>query len=1171
MNNINDSDFIKALNHRVLVLDGSMGTMVQSKNLNASDYHSRHFVKHSVNLLGNIDILNLSHPQVIRDIHRAYLEAGADIIETNTFNSQAVSQEEYKTSHLIRELNIAAAKIAREEADRMTALTPERKRFVAGSVGPTGKSLSLPCDVTDTCKRAIDFDTLAAAYQEQIEALIEGGVDCILCETIFDGLNAKAAAIAARRAMVTVGRNVPLLFSVTVTGQSGRLLTGQSVESFLAAISFAQPSAIGFNCSAGPDGLLPHLRRLSEASPYPTIIYPNAGLPDELGHYDVTPADFGDSIKTMLEERLVNIVGGCCGTSPAYIAEVNKLVQKYPAPHAVNTDIRTAWLAGNEPFNHPNRFVNVGERCNVAGSAAFRKLIQAGDLTSALGVAVKQVSAGAMVLDICMDAPMLDSTAEMLRFLRTLTSEPTTAAVPWMIDSSHFNTIETALKEVAGKPIVNSISLKEGEDVFIAHARTILEYGAAVVVMAFDEQGQATTLERKIEVCDRAYHILVDKVGFNPRDIIFDPNVLTICTGIAEHDTYARDFIEATRWIKNNLSQAHVSGGVSNLSFAFRGNNKLREAMHAAFLRHAIDAGLSMAIINPSATMTYEDIDLPLRTLIDDALLLNSADAPSRLIAYAEQMNNTTEANESSVIDNRASVDVDTRLIEALRRADESHLEEDLSEALVRYVEDARAVISGPLMTGMQRVGELFENGHLFLPQVVRSAQTMRRAVAILEPYLTNNSNTDIATKGRWLLATVKGDVHDIGKNIAAVVLRCNGYEVIDMGVMIEPEAIVEAALSLKPDFIGLSGLISPSLTEMERAASALHNAGVTVPLFVGGATTSALHAALKLAPVYSPGLVVRVSDASRNPVEANRLIGENKAEVISEHLAEQERLRQEYNNRKSSTASVSSLATGRDDLANPTPVCPMHIGITTFNDITIDDIEQLINWKYFCACWKVASQSDEGLKICADAKAILNRWHDTDAVLKARVGLFEASGTDTEIIITLPDGTRKAIKTPRQVTANKESNQRLALCDFINRANDYIGAFAVTIGSTIREDIANESDGYILLIKKSLADRLVEAAGEWLHRLVRTDLWGYASEENLSNNELLDEQYRGIRPAIGFGSLPDQKEMFTLRDILSLSEIEMNVTETGALNPASSIAGLYIAHPKARYFTVKL
>lgn len=1169
--------FTEALQHRVLVLDGSMGTAIQRLCLPASAFHGERFAVHPVALAGNNDILSLTAPEVVAGIHRSYLEAGADIIETNTFNAQAVSQAEYRTAHLVTEINRAACAIARAEADRYTAMNPAKPRFVAGSVGPTGKSLGLSSDVNDPCARTISFDELYGAYRVQMDALIEGGVDCILIETVFDTLNAKAAAIAARDAMDAAGREVPLMISATVTGKSGRLLTAQTLEAFVASVAFARPAAVGLNCSFGPDMMINHLRRLAAVSPYPVIVYPNAGLPDELGNYAVTASAFAGHIEAMMAEGLVNIVGGCCGTDATHIAAVSALAGQYP-PRRPDATVAPAWLAGTEHFDPEGMFINVGERCNVAGSAKFKRLIGEGNSDEALEIAVRQVDDGAMALDICMDAPLLDSTREMCRFLRLLASNPSTAAVPWMIDSSHFPTIVEALKEVPGKAVVNSISLKEGEEVFLEHARHIARFGAAVVVMAFDEQGQADTFERKTQVCARAYRLLTEKAGFNPRDIVFDPNILTICTGMEQHDAYALDFIRATRWIKENLPGARVSGGVSNLSFAFRGNNALREAMHVVFLRHAIEAGMDMAIINPSTRLTYEDIEPELRALLDAVVLYTSPEAPAALIEYAhkaiEAKDTQAAADEAESVDAEAGLPVEQRLALALRRGDDTGLEKLLAAAMEQYA-DARAVISGPLMSGMEEVGHLFEAGRMFLPQVVRSARTMRRAVDILRPHLeAARADTPAGRRGVWLLATVRGDVHDIGKNIAAVVLRCNGYDVHDLGVMVEPEAIVEAAVRLKPDFIGLSGLISPSLAEMERVAQALREAGVSAPLMVGGATTSELHTALRLAPAYAPGIVMRLGDASRNPVEARRLTDANAAEYIAAHLARQEKLRQDYAARSSAAPQQPQSRTVRDDGAN-TPVRPAQMGVTSLESIPVAEVAPYINWIYFRSCWKVAPDSQEAHRITADAKAMLERWMEAGADMSARVGLFAARGTDESIEFELPDGVTVSFPTQRQqVPAGGDASApRPALCDYVNREGDYAGAFVVTTGPQLRQLIAEETekDEYAALLAQSLADRLAEAASEWLHHHVRTSLWGYNRDEHTTLEERMRGQYPGIRPAVGYPSLPDQSLMFTLARLVNPAQAGVEITPTGAMNPPSSVAGLYIAHPQARYFTVNL
>ena len=902
---------------RILILDGAMGTMIQQYNLTEEDFRNERFAHIPGQLKGNNDLLCLTRPDVIQDIHRKYLEAGADIIETNTFSSTTVSMADYHVEEYVREMNLAAVKLARELADEYTARTPDKPRFVAGSVGPTNKTCSMSPDVNNPAFRALSYDELAAAYQQQMEALLEGGVDALLIETIFDTLNAKAAIYAAQQAMETVGVKVPIMLSVTVSDIGGRTLSGQTLDAFLASVQHADIFSVGLNCSFGARQLKPFLAQLAARAPYYISAYPNAGLPNSLGKYDQTPADMAQEVAEYIKEGLINIIGGCCGTTDAYIAEYTALTAG-AKPHVPAPAPAHLWLSGLELLEvKPEiNFVNVGERCNVAGSRKFLRLINEKKYEEALSIARKQVEDGALVLDVNMDDGLLDARAEMTTFLNLIMSEPEIARVPIMIDSSKWEVIEAGLKCLQGKSIVNSISLKEGEELFLEHARKVKQYGAAVVVMAFDEKGQADTAARKIEVCERAYHLLVDKVGFNPNDIIFDPNVLAVATGIEEHNNYAVDFIEATAWIKQHLPGAHISGGVSNLSFSFRGNNYIREAMHAVFLYHAIRKGMDMGIVNPSTSVLYTDIPADVLEKIEDVVLNRRPDAAERLIELAEQLKNALQDNPQANVHHDAWRDgsVEDRLKYALKKGIGDYLEADLAEALPKY---ARAVdvIEGPLMDGMNEVGELFGAGKMFLPQVVKTARTMKKAVAILQPIIESEKVESTTSAGKVLLATVKGDVHDIGKNIVSVVMACNGYEIIDLGVMVPAETIIERAIEEKVDMIGLSGLITPSLEEMVHVASELEKRGLDLPLLIGGATTSKMHTALKIAPVYHAP-VVHLKDASQNAGVAARLLNaQAKAELIQELDTEYEALRAKSGLFKRETVSLEEAQKNRLNL----------------------------------------------------------------------------------------------------------------------------------------------------------------------------------------------------------------------------------------------------------------
>ncbi len=901
---------------RILILDGAMGTMIQQYGLTETDFRGERFAHVSGQLKGNNDLLCLTRPDVIQDIHRKYLQAGADIIETNTFNATRVSMADYAMEAYVREINQAAVRLAREVADEFTALTPEKPRLVAGSVGPTNKTCSMSPDVNNPAYRVLTFDDLAAAYQEQMEVLLESGVDALLIETIFDTLNAKAAIYAARQSMEQTGRTVPVMLSVTLSDAGGRTLSGQTLDAFLASVQHAPLFSVGLNCSFGARQLKPYLEQLAAHAPYYISAYPNAGLPNELGKYDQTPAQMASEVKEYIREGLVNIIGGCCGTTDAYIAEYPALVEG-ALPHVPVSRPESLWLSGLDllEVKPENNFINIGERCNVAGSRKFLRLVKEKKYEEALSIARRQVEDGAQVIDVNMDDGLLDAGQEMVNFLNLIASEPEIARVPVMIDSSKWEVIVAGLKCLQGKGIVNSISLKEGEEVFLAHAREIRRMGAAAVVMAFDEQGQADSYERKVQVCERAYRLLVGKAGWNASDIIFDPNVLAVATGMEEHNNYAVDFIRATAWIRKNLPGAHVSGGVSNLSFSFRGNNYIREAMHAVFLYHAIEAGMDMGIVNPATSVLYTDIPADVLERIEDVVLNRRPDAAERLIEIAERLKaaETAHGTETHVSHRyaRESQPVEERLQHALVKGVGDYLEEDLAEALKKYPK-AVDIIEGPLMAGMNKVGELFGAGKMFLPQVVKTARTMKQAVAFLRPVIESEKQVGAGSAGKVLLATVKGDVHDIGKNIVSVVMACNGYEIVDLGVMVPAEIIVSRAIEERVDMIGLSGLITPSLEEMVHVASELEKSGLDVPLLIGGATTSALHTALKIAPVYHAP-VIHLKDASQNATVAARLMNPAQKKELIETLNEQYvRLRQEYENKRTQTVSLEEAQENR-------------------------------------------------------------------------------------------------------------------------------------------------------------------------------------------------------------------------------------------------------------------
>ena len=1167
------ADIREILSQRIMVLDGAMGTMIQRQNLHEEDFRGEIFADHSVKLEGNNDLLTLTRPEIIAQIHREYLEAGADIIETCTFNAQAISQADYKTTKYIREINLAAARIARIEADHMSLITPDKPRFVAGSIGPTGKTASLSPDMENPAFRAVDFNALKEAYTEQIEALVEGGVDLLLMETIFDTLNVKAALDSAREVFEKMGKRLPIMLSITLADAAGRMLAGQSIEAFLSSISHAEILSVGLNCSFGAEKMYPFLKELSQLAPYYVSAYPNAGLPDIMGRYNQTPEKMALQIKRFADEGIVNIVGGCCGSTPDHIRAIAEVVS-----HA--NDIRQpqskdiAWLAGLDAFKNNGAFINVGERCNVAGSRKFLRLIKEKSYDEALSIARNQVRQGAMILDLNMDDAMIDTQSEMCQFLNLMASDPEVAKVPWMVDSSRFEVIEAALKCIQGRAIVNSLSLKEGESIFLQRALRVKELGAALVVMAFDEEGQATTLARKIEICQRAYNLLTERINFRPEDIIFDPNILTIATGIREHDLYAKDFILATEWIHQNLPQAKVSGGVSNLSFALRGNNFLREAMHAVFLYHAIRAGMDMAIVNPSTAVMYSDIAPELREALEDVILARREDATERLLAIAQEYQPSQSQSEQKPTINRNETPIQERLCNALRHGEEEYLASDIEEALTIYP-SAAAIIEGPLMQGMSIVGELFGEGKMFLPQVVKSARTMKHAVGILQPYLEEKTDSASNNKiGKYLLATVKGDVHDIGKNITAVILGCNNFEVIDLGVMVSAEEIVERAISEQVDFIGLSGLITPSLEEMCHVAQMLKAAGVSKPLFIGGATTSELHTALKIAPLYD-GAVFHVKDAAQNPVLAMQLLGAEKESIISEHKRKQAELRDSYQApQKSDMAQRLSIDWSEEQIIKPS-----FLGTRTYAPIEIDNLRPYINWRHFYNLWKVAQDSPEAEKLRLEAETLLDNMSCEEHLL-ARIGFYSAYGFDGGIAIlngqgceNCPQIHKTIIPTPRQNA--KEESMALSLSDFVAEEgmSDHIGVFAITISSALisrLERLKEEACDYEALLLQSLCDRLVEAASEYMHLKVRKELWGYAPDERLNNNELYQARYCGIRPAFGYPSLPDQRSIFTVKDLIGFDKIGISLTENGAMYPQSSVAGLYIASRHAKYFVIE-
>jgi 5-methyltetrahydrofolate--homocysteine methyltransferase len=1129
---------------------------------------------------------------VLTAIHNSYIEAGVDIFSTNTFNANAISMADYGMETQVREINLAAASLARRVADQ--AMAPGGKAggrsiYIAGSVGPTNKTASMSPDVSDPAFRAVSYRELFSAYKTQIDALIEGGVDIILIETVFDTLNAKAALEAASSVMAKRGVDMPVMLSVTLSGQGGRTFSGQTLKAFLASIEHAGVDSVGLNCSFGAADMKPYLAELAANAPYFISAYPNAGLPNSFGLYDETPQTMAMNVKAFIDDKLVNIVGGCCGTTPEHISLYTALVRD-AAPHIPPVPEDALKLSGLEELvvKPGNNFVNIGERCNVAGSRKFLRMIKESRYEEALSIARKQVEDGAQIIDINMDDGMLDAGKEMTTFLNLIASEPDIARVPIMIDASRWDVIEQALMCTQGKSIVNSISLKEGEDLFLSRAKRIRQLGAAVVVMAFDESGQADTLERKTTICTRAYRLLTEKAGFNPNNIIFDPNVLAIATGMDEHNGYGRDFIMAVEWIKKHLPGAKVSGGISNLSFSFRGNDRLREAMHAVFLYHAISKGLDMGIVNPSSVITYEDIDPELRTLIEDLVLYRRPEAAEELIARAQDMSQDTTGTVAGKEAWRET-SLSERLGYALRKGITDFLEQDISEALTRYP-TATAIIDGPLMSGMNKVGELFGQGKMFLPQVVKTARTMKKAVSLLQPAIeAARTASGSAKAGKVIFATVKGDVHDIGKNIVSIVLACNNYEVIDLGVMVPASVIVRAAVEEKPDLVCLSGLITPSLEEMVRVTEEMQKAGLTVPVMIGGATTSKLHTAVKIAPHYDYP-VVHVLDASQGPMVASKLLRpETRAAYINTLNDEYEKLRLSHKDRDAAIVPLeySRKHPAKVDLAAYNPVKPTREGVHIIARITVDTLRPYINWKFFFHAWKLSgrhadiigpcseehSKAKEAAELYNDAILMLNRLEAMNiGYAKAIYGFFPANSSGDDIVLPSDGAT---IPTLRQQT-RKDEDAYKSLSDYLLPLEggrvDYIGAFALAAGAeteALKSTFDSEGDTYSAMLLQSLCDRLAEAASEYLHLKVRRELWGYAPDETLSTEELWQAKYKGIRPAIGYPSLPDQSLNAELDQLLSFGEIGISLTENGAMLPTSSVSGLYISHPEASYFMI--
>ncbi|MFC0321935.1 MULTISPECIES: methionine synthase [Olivibacter] len=1192
------------LNKRILIIDGAMGTMIQPYGLSEADFRGERFINHPCEVKGNNDLLNITQPLIIKEIHEAYLEAGADIIETNTFSSQVISMADYQMESLVYELNFEGARIAREAATQFTHKNPAKPRFVAGAIGPTNRTASLSPDVNDPGYRAVTFDDLVNAYYEQVRGLIDGGADVLLIETIFDTLNAKAAIFAIiqyENELKAAGKrseSIDIMISGTITDASGRTLSGQTVEAFLNSINHGNILSIGLNCALGAKEMRPHIEELSEKAGCYVSAYPNAGLPNEFGGYDEQPHETAHLIEDFIESGFVNIVGGCCGTTPKHIRCIADKAAK-AKPRKVPKPEPFLRLSGLEPITYTpdSVFMNIGERTNVTGSPKFAKLILSGDFEAALSVARQQVEGGAQVIDVNMDEGMLDSEAAMTRFLNLIASEPDIAKLPIMVDSSKWSVIEAGLKCLQGKGIVNSISLKEGEDLFKERATTIMHYGAAVVVMAFDEVGQADSYERRIEICKRSYDILVNEVGFPPQDIIFDPNILTVATGLEEHNNYAVDFINATQWIKQNLPLAKVSGGVSNISFSFRGNNVVREAMHAAFLYHAIKAGLDMGIVNAGMLEVYEEIDPTLLTYVEDVLLNRREDATERLVEFAETVKSKDKAEVKSA--EWRSGPVEERLSHALVKGIIEFLDDDVEEARLKYPRPLE-VIEGPLMDGMNIVGDLFGAGKMFLPQVVKSARVMKKAVAYLLPFIEaekakNPSAGDRKNAGKILMATVKGDVHDIGKNIVGVVLACNNFEIIDLGVMVPSQKILDEARKHQVDIIGLSGLITPSLDEMVHVAKEAEREGFKIPIMIGGATTSRIHAAVKIAPNYS-GTIVHVLDASRSVTVASNLLNpESKESYAATIRAEYDQARENHLRKKSEKklvpieeARAKRFQINWESYQAPKPA---FLGTKVFDDFPLDDLLPYIDWTPFFHTWELRGSypriltdktvGTEASKLFDDAKKLLQEIVSNKLLTaKGVIGFWPANATGDDIVL-YKDEERKEILTRihtlRQQAEKAKDQPYYALSDFIapvgSRVNDYWGGFAVTTGIGCDELVAQYEknyDDYNSIMVKALADRLAEAFAEKMHEMVRKEYWGYSSDEQLSNEELIKEQYAGIRPAPGYPACPEHTEKITLFNILDAEEnTGIYLTESLAMHPTAAVSGFYFSHPESRYFGV--
>ncbi|MEL7585795.1 MAG: methionine synthase [Prolixibacteraceae bacterium] len=1186
-------DIREELKKRVLVLDGAMGTMIQEHELTEEDFRNEEFTALKNELFGNNDLLSVTRPDIIRGIHAAFLEAGSDIIETNTFNANRISQADYHTEQWVYGINLASAKIAREVADEFTKKTPDKPRFVAGAIGPTNKTLSLSPDVNDPGYRATDFDSVKEAYREQIEGLLDGGVDMLLVETIFDTLNAKAALYAIEE--VLEGRNLrlPVMVSGTITDASGRTLSGQTVEAFVNSVRHIDLLSIGLNCSLGAKDMRPYLKEMAQKAPFYISAYPNAGLPNQFGEYDETPEEMAVQVKDFLDNNFVNIIGGCCGTTPDHIRKFAGIAAA-ASPHVKAENDGLTRFSGLEPvtLTPEVNFMNIGERCNVSGSRKFARLIRDEKYEEALAVAREQVENGAQVIDVNIDDAMLDAKKEMVTFLNLIMAEPDIARLPIMVDSSKWEVIEAGLKCLQGKAIVNSISMKEGEEQFLEQARKVKRYGAAVVVMAFDEKGQADSFERRIQICERAYRLLTEKIGFPPEDIIFDPNILTIGTGMEEHNNYAVDFINAVRWIKANLPKARTSGGVSNVSFSFRGNDPVREAIHSVFLFHAIRAGLDMGIVNPGMLQIYDEIPKDLLERVEDLVLNRRPDATERLLEFAQTM----KEGEGKAVhkDEWRELPLVKRLEHALVKGIADHIEEDLAEALPLY-QPTLNIIEGPLMDGMNVVGDLFGSGKMFLPQVIKSARVMKKAVAFLLPYIEKDKEKykqQQTRRPKVLMATVKGDVHDIGKNIVGVVLGCNNYDVIDLGVMVPTEKILDTAVSEQVDIIGVSGLITPSLEIMATVAAEMERRGFTIPLLIGGATTSKIHTAVKIAPNYSKP-VVYVKDASRTVNVVSSLLSGNEDYIRSVNDEYQQirtfhgqKKSKEYLTLEDARANRFKIDWSKDEVSRPKVT-----GIHELIDYPIAELRKYIDWNFFFFVWELKGrfpdilsderQGEQARKVYADAQQMLDRIIERKMLQANGIfGIWPAHSEGDDVVLFDDEARTKELGRfyhLRQQEKKQAGSPNFCLADFVAprevNKTDYCGAFAVTAGVGIEKWMAEykaDHDDYNAIMLEALADRLAEAFAELLHEKVRKEYWAYVPDENLSMEDIIKVKYQGIRPAMGYPACPEHHEKRNLFNILGAEKVGINLSEHFAMYPTAAVCGQYFAHPESRYFSLE-